>query len=392
VCYDVFSKIRELAGTGDHRAISLLTKIERYQQEIAENNEQGLKSALQFERQIISTALDLEIIDRHASVDLRRLQDDRNRAAHPNFERYEIPHSFSAEHARLHLRIAVDHLLSQPPVQGRAALEQLKALALSQTMPANTLDAIIWFNATPIAKGSDALVRGFVDYLLYELVPLLPVRGATFLDALVQVRPGIAETRLREQISKLCRTALDEQFPKYAYLSVRLPQAWSALGEAERNRVKQLIQTGSTNGDLLGAASRHQPDLRFWVEVRLRNMSRLELKELTWYEDLKPLIAEIASDLYAQSKSWGEANVIANDLLLPVFPFVRKEQILSFIKASTIDGCDILGSHSFPVILKNAIRHKLISPGELSNELEIAKIDKVLRLGDLSTAIDDLPF
>jgi hypothetical protein len=65
VVFDLIDKIRELALSGDGNAKGLEDKYETYLREIERGNEEGVKSALQFEREILTTCKDqLQLFDR----------------------------------------------------------------------------------------------------------------------------------------------------------------------------------------------------------------------------------------------------------------------------------------------------------------------------------------
>ena len=77
--FDLMDKIRELALSGDRTAMALQSQYERYLEQIDQSNDQGMKSALEFERAILATCKDkLQLFDQHQLTDLCRLQEDRH--------------------------------------------------------------------------------------------------------------------------------------------------------------------------------------------------------------------------------------------------------------------------------------------------------------------------
>lgn len=93
VAFDLIDKIRELAISGDEGAKEIEDRFKSYIAQIDEGNNQGFKSALEFERDILATARDkLQILDQQQYIDLKRLADDRNRCAHPSFQRLGEPY------------------------------------------------------------------------------------------------------------------------------------------------------------------------------------------------------------------------------------------------------------------------------------------------------------
>jgi hypothetical protein len=117
--FDIIDKMREAALFGNSEIKAKLADFDRWQLEIANGNKAVLSQALAFEREILSYAhKKLEFIDGQQLVDLERLQDDRNRCAHPTFQRDAIPYQPSGEIARAHLCHASSTCFSSRPYKG----------------------------------------------------------------------------------------------------------------------------------------------------------------------------------------------------------------------------------------------------------------------------------
>lgn len=102
ICFDIIEKIRELALAGDEQAETLAEQIE----ETRKQND--ITKALKFEKEILIVARDkFELISHIEFTDLQRVQEDRNRCAHPSLASEDQIFSPSAELARLHIRSAV---------------------------------------------------------------------------------------------------------------------------------------------------------------------------------------------------------------------------------------------------------------------------------------------
>ena len=99
VVFDLIDKIRELALAGDGTAKALEQQYDTYLLQIDQGDGQGIKNALGFERDILSTCKDrLQLFDQHQFADLDRLREDRHRCAHPSFQRAGLPYRPSDEH------------------------------------------------------------------------------------------------------------------------------------------------------------------------------------------------------------------------------------------------------------------------------------------------------
>jgi hypothetical protein len=93
VIFDLIDKIRELSLAGDGNAGAILQRYETYMRQMDRNDPQGVKNALEFERELLSTCRDkLEFFDQQQIVDLERLREDRHRCAHPSFQRIGEPY------------------------------------------------------------------------------------------------------------------------------------------------------------------------------------------------------------------------------------------------------------------------------------------------------------
>jgi hypothetical protein len=163
VVFDLIDKIRELAISGDSTAEAIKTRYETYLGQINAGNDDGTRSALKFERIILAMCKDqLQFFARQQLRDLERLREDGHLSAHPSFQKPGKPHRPSAEHARLHLRVAIEHVLSQPPARGRAAIAERITVVASQYFPRERIQAAAALRSTALESATEALIRGFL--------------------------------------------------------------------------------------------------------------------------------------------------------------------------------------------------------------------------------------
>ena len=109
------------------------------------------------------------MISNNEFIDLERLKDDRNRCAHPTFQRIETPYYPTAEQVRYHIKNSILYVLSQPPVQGKYALENLTKLVESKYFPIDKGDAAKQLSESEFLHPSLPLVRAFIDYLCFSV-------------------------------------------------------------------------------------------------------------------------------------------------------------------------------------------------------------------------------
>ena len=119
VVYDLIMKYRELSASGDQAAAAFLRT---WDAAVANNNGQEL---VKLETGIIKdAATKTQLLNPIAKTQLDRLREDRNLCAHPAFstdaDLFEPP----PEMVRLHLVNAIELVLSQAPLQGKAISER----------------------------------------------------------------------------------------------------------------------------------------------------------------------------------------------------------------------------------------------------------------------------
>jgi hypothetical protein len=142
VCFDLIEKLRELALAGDAAAEKQTERLEKIRAS------DDVSAALAFERDLLKLARDLQ-----------RLQEDRNRCAHPSLVDETSPYRPSAELVRAHIVSAVDHVLRHPPAQGKFALDRLLTQIDSEYFPTKKQGALEALRVGPLTKARESLVR-----------------------------------------------------------------------------------------------------------------------------------------------------------------------------------------------------------------------------------------
>ncbi len=116
--YDLIAKYRELSAMGDAAATAFLQSWD--------NATAGgdVAKLLQLEGGILEDATaNTQVVNRIARTHLKRLREDRHLCAHPAFSAEADLFEPSPELVRLHLVNAVDLVLSQEPLQGKAIFD-----------------------------------------------------------------------------------------------------------------------------------------------------------------------------------------------------------------------------------------------------------------------------
>lgn len=377
VVFDLIDKIRELAVSGDATAKAIEVRYETYIKQIEQGNSAGIKSALEFEREILETCRDqLQFFDPQQFIDLTRLREDRHRCAHPSFQRVGIPYQPSAEQARVHIRNSIVHVLAQPPVQGKAALAELKTLVSSAYFPSDDDKAIVQLKNSGLKNATEALVRGFIDQLIFGFVtngdPLFyKTQVVAAINATFELYPAVAEDRLRKQLNKAIRDVPDKHFPGAACLVAKVKAAWPVLDQPSKDKVARFIEDGPA-GDVLGGleALAKLDGLRGAVEKRVDSLPFEELTQAIGSHDLRTRAKDRAMHFLSQARSWDRSNEVFSKAVLPVFSSLSPADIERIVRMPKETGADLVGAHGFAIFVENIRKANILDDAKLSELLK----------------------
>jgi hypothetical protein len=248
VVYDLLVKISELALSGDAAAHQLTSELQNLQPRVGSGDQIAIRRLLEIERDIVDIANDkFGFFDGQQVIDLKRLQDNRNRCADPTYQGTDQPYSPSAELARAHLVHAVRHVLALPPVQGKAATAHIVRLVQSNYFPIDVGQAKVQLHAGGLDRPKESLVRSVIDHLIFGLFEgdqalKAQRRTITAVQAIYELYPGICEPRIRQALNKLGRKLADKDLPIFFPLQRHVPETWSFLEEDNRTRFAELIR------------------------------------------------------------------------------------------------------------------------------------------------------
>ncbi|MBX8574908.1 hypothetical protein [Pseudomonas cichorii] len=385
VVFDLVDKIRDLALANDAIAQRINSRYESYIDQINAGNDQGIKNALEFERTIIVICgTQLGFFDHQQMRDLQRLREDRHQCAHPSFQSPGIPHRPTAELARLHLRNAVEHVLSKPPVQGRAAIAELITIIASDYFPKDYHQASIALQHTSLANPSDALIRGLVDSLVFGFANAeSPIFGKLQVSAVLSVllasHRGIAEPRISQQLSTLVRQVGDLGFPAVATMIATLPELAGLVDEAARVRLAEFLRVGPETEVLAALAVGRHSTLTSVVEVRIRGMSVNSLAMGVQEHGLGDLLKSQALVLLSESGSWYTTNDVIEKLLIPIFDTLTADDVRRIIRMPQETGADLIGSNLYDRFINQVDLLGVIPSDELDQLLTDSGAEHTVR-------------
>jgi hypothetical protein len=358
VVYDTLAKFRELALGGDKEAQLIIDELARLQPLIVSGDQGAIKRILEIERTVVTVANDkFGFFDGQQVSDLARLQEDRNRCAHPTYQGTDQPYHPSAELARAHLVHAVDHVLALPPVQGKAATAHIVHLVESNFFPEDVEQAKVQLRLGGLDRPKDSLVRAVADHFIFGFLEGGPpikgrTRTAVAIKATYDMFPGIVEPRMRKAMNTVGRRIVDKDLYLFFALQAYLSHTWGMLEEDNKNRVRELVR--HSNDDLaqrLLPNSLTIPDLESVSIDRIIKLDHQALGNLLKRTTHSAAIAR-AVDIYCSAKSWDRANTYYQSVISPVIDKLDEMQIRRILLAPRQEDADLMGSHGFDTFVR----------------------------------------
>lgn len=379
VSFDIIDKLKELSLAGDKEAENQVEALEKARR-IGD-----IANSLKFERNILTVCRDkLELISPVEFVDLNRLQEDRNRCAHPSMTSDGEIFNPSAELARTHIRSAVEHLLQYPPAQGKYALDALLSEVSSEYFPTDIKKAIVALESSPLKRARESLIRNFTIVLLKRLLNEKNdfkgnMRLSAALNATAAIHRSIYRVTLTEKLSGIIRTLESDRLDRVITLINNVEDIWPHFDLDIRQKLSYYVENlPKEHLDYIDFFL-SIPDLRNSAEKRLKVATRVELDEALFFAP--PVqISDRIIELYSQSKSFEQANSFASTVIRYAGDYNR-EQVQRIIKAcSTNDQIE----YSFEVgSVINALRkNESVTDDEVDSWLSEANLDKFSKVKD----------
>jgi hypothetical protein len=373
VVYDIVDKLRELAIVGDSNAVA---QVERFD-EI--NRARDLEASLKFERDILSIAKDtFELLTAMEVTELGRLQEDRNRCAHPNLIRDAEIYSPSAELARMHMRTAVDLVVSRPPVQGKAALEQLHREVDSEYFPTDAATALRILSHSPIARAKRQLLKSFVLGALTSCLrePLSERRfwqRLAAVEAVRQMHPAEVDEILKEESDRAFARVADGFLPRAlaALQAIPIVQGW--LADGTKTKLRTFISNVSGEGAAQSlAAAFHLPTVADALNERIAALDSSELKALVAARrrdiPVPRALRDRAITLYGEAGSFDSANSMAGSLILPLLRDFTPDELRRIIASA--GNTEVRFSFEFRAVLQQIVDLRQLSLEEIRDAMK----------------------
>jgi len=356
VCFNLIEKLRYLANEGDGDAKVLMKELEGLQKKLTNNDGTAISGLLKFERELPIIFRDkFEFFGSIEFDDIQRLVNDRNRCAHPTFLIDEEPYNPSAEVARLHIRNALDLVLTQEPKQGKAALNHLRTIVTSASFPKDDDEVLLRIRSSPLKNARDALVRGFIDETSFGIASksdtyYTKAAAAKAAEAALIMYPAIAFPRYCSNIAKLLLETEPAAVKYGALMALRSPDIANALDPAARPYLRSFIL--SPSGTTKIGALQRALKIDWLYEVAKSEISKLDSTAIgKLRREPAPETIARAVEIISSVKSFDAANTACGDLLT-VIQHASEEQITFIFDAANSGNADLKGSYGFDALLQ----------------------------------------
>lgn len=366
VTFDLIDKFKELSLLGDNEAEKQVEEIEKARQT---NN---ISRFLQLEREIISVARDkLELISHTESIDLERLQVDRNRCAHPSMNLEGNIFNPSAELARLHIHSAVNHLLQYPPSQGKYALDKLVSEIESKYFPSSKADILLTVENSPLSKPRYSLLRNFMVVLIKKALSKeceigIRYRLYSVLEAIKELHKESYDDILGKDLSRIISKVPDENLTLATNLLMGLDDSWAYLDNFVQVKLNNFVKDlPKIYIDDLQYLINYEP-VKISAEKRLEKSTMSELVGIIPF-GMDDRIINRMIEIYGELDNFQSSNNWVKEAIVFVFEF-SPQHVKKIIEVASTNS-QITGSNEYPRLIR-AIRSKnIISESELNDLL-----------------------
>lgn len=384
--YDFIDKLRELAVAGDGAAAKRVAEFDDIQKK------RDTEAALKFEREVLTIAMnEFELITIQEMHDLNRLFEDRNRCGHPNLNRDNEVYTPPAELARLHLRVAIEHVLERPPVQGKAALTMLQQTVDSDYFPLIVGEAEQVLKATPLPRAKRNLVREFILGALVSLMREVLSERKMFqrLAAVLvaqRLHLEIAKSVMEEKFDDAVFKTPDNSLVRVLWLLASHPDLQSFLKEATWVKIENYARVMPAEDFAAVLNSLAIPRLHEFGTLRLKTFTRTELSAAVARLRGKPDDAFIdrCIEVYAGATSFDSANTIAKEIINPVIGYLSPSQAKAVVVAGK--NGQVRESNQYTGVISNIKSYGRLTKATLATVINEAEL--TAKLGYLVAADD----
>lgn len=351
--YDLIAKYRELSAMGDAAAAIFIAT---WDTATAGND---VKKLLQLESGILEDASsNTQVISRIARMHLERLREDRHLCAHPAFSAEAELFEPSPELARLHLVNAVDLVLSQEPLQGKAIFDLYDVDVQSPGFPTASVRILDYVEQRYLERVRPQNIRNFGTVLAKSILKGVPPQWETqqqkIIISLIAVREraALAWPDLSMAIIRLIDALEPENRPRAIAFLAAFPDFWARLAEPTKTALVETANNADpeTLGDYRILAGVALPAIRGAVEAVIANLSRERLAEAIAAQPIIELWPR-AIEEYQSSRSWRGSEANFRDLIVPFSGRLGCQHIDQLLDAVIGNGQNWDAAETGPLLL-----------------------------------------
>jgi hypothetical protein len=338
--YDLITKYRELSAMGDAAATAFL---QSWDNATAAGD---IAKLLQLEGGILEDATaNTQVVNRIARTHLERLREDRHLCAHPAFSAEADLFEPSPELVRLHLVNAVDLVLSQEPLQGKAIFDLYDVDVQSPGFPTVYERILDYVEQRYLKRVRAQNVRNFGTVLAKSLLKGVPAQweplNRKIIPSLVALRERAAHAwpDVSLAIVRLMDNLEPANRPRAIAFIAAFPDFWPLLQEPTRTALQATIDNAvpATLTDYRILAGVTVPQFRAVLLRLIADLNRQQLADAIASQPLAELWSRAVEE-YQGSGSWRGSEANFNDLITPFAGRLSSQQFGQLLDAVIDNG------------------------------------------------------
>lgn len=338
--YDLIAKYRELSAIGDAAATTFLQSWDNA------TNSGDIPRLLQLEAGILEDATaNTQVVNRLARVHLERLREDRHLCAHPAFSAEAELFEPTSELVRLHLVNAVNLVLSQEPLQGKAIFDLYDVDVQSQGFPSSHDRILDYVEQRYLARVRAQNVRNFGTVLAKSLLKGVPAHwdplNRKIASSLVAVRERAANSWADVSLSivRLLDSLDPANRPRAIAFVAAFPDFWSLLQQPTQTALQETVQNADANTtvDYRILSGVTVPQFRESLLALIARFSRQQLVEAIAFQPHADLWPKAIQE-YQESGGWRASEANFSDLINPFAGQLGREQLDEVCDAVVANG------------------------------------------------------
>lgn len=340
VVYDLIAKYRELGALGDAAAAAFVQSWD------AATAAGDVRRLLQLEAGIVDDATNnTQIVNRIARTHLERLREDRNYCAHPAFSAEAELFEPSPELVRLHLVNAVDLVLSQEALQGKAIFELFDVDVQSTGFPIAHARILDYVEQRYLERVRVQNIRNFGTVLAKSLLKGTPAQwepeNHKIVSSLVAVRERAVHSwpDVSSAIIRLIDNLEPENRPRAIAFIASFPDFWPLLQQPTRTALQETVDNAdaAVMAEYRMLAGVTVPHFRGSLLLLIEALNNEQLEEAIATAPLTDLWPR-AVDTYEGSGSFRGSEANFRDLIAPFAGNLNSEQHDDLLDAIVENG------------------------------------------------------